>query len=481
MNCTHSFIGKGLWIFLALFFVGGSAYGQNLVIGADASFTGAGTYNVKGNIDNSAKSSATTITGTMNLNGGGAQAVGTATNGAINFNTLNASGGSAKTLNVNSAVSAALTSDGAGTIFDIGTRTLTISGTISASNSGVYDFAEATSTVTYDGAAQALFGTDYGILNISGSGTNTMQGAITAIGAVTQSNGTLTVGQNFTVNTASASSFATLNTVSATKTLLNSGAGTTSIATLSANAGTVEATGGKLQFTTAVTNDAGSIKGTGAALDFDVDITNAGGTIALNSTGTATFAGNFTSQGTLTFPSGSIVTYDGAAQNVPGVSYGVLRTAGTAASTKTASEAITVLDAFDNGGTGNVAVTTDFSTFTHTLPAYANLENTNGTVKFGGTDNGYVFGTGTVEYNRAGDQTIRGHAANTYATLIFSGSGIKLVADADANVLATAGVTVPVGIELKVEATRSLQVGITAGDLTVNGSLTNAGTVTVGS
>jgi len=475
MNATQ-FINRAIVALFAVVLMVGLAFGQNLVITSTSSFSGSGTYNIKGDITNSGVAGATTLSGTVNLNGTGVQSVGTATNGAINFGTLNASGGTAKTLNVNSAVTSALTSDGASTVVDIGTLTLTLSGTISNSNSGAFDFAEPTSTVTYNGSAQTLFGTNYGILNISGSGANTVGGALTAVGAVTQTGGTLSVTDDFTVNSASNASFATINTVSVTKRLLNSGSGTMSIATLSANAGTIEATGGTVRFTTAVTNDAGSIKGTGAALDFDVDVANAGGTIELNATGTATFAGNFSSVGTLTFPSGSIVTFDGGAQNVPGVSYGNLRTTG-AATTKTASAAITVVDAFDNGGASNDAVTFDFAGFTHSLPTLANLDNTSSTVQFGGATNGVLFSTGTVEYNGT-NQTITGHASDKYATLVLSNSGTKTVATGAAGTVHTsANLTVNGGITLAVTAGGFLNVDQ---NLTVNGTLNNGGTVTVG-
>jgi len=474
MNASQ-FISRAIVALFAVVLTVGLAFGQNLVITGTSSFSGSGTYNIKGNITNSGVAGATTLSGTVNLNGTGGQSVGTATNGAINFGTLNASGGTAKTLNVNSAVTSALTSDGSGTVVDIGTLTLTLSGTISNSNSGAFDFAEPTSTVTYNGSAQTLFGTNYGILNISGSGANTVGSALTAVGAVTQTGGTLSVTDDFTVNSASNASFATINTVSGTKRLLNSGSGTMSIATLSANAGTIEATGGTVQFTTAVTNDAGSIKGTGAALDFDVDVANAGGTVELNATGTATFAGNFSSNGTLTFPSGSIVTFDGAGQTIPGVSYGRLRTLG-GGSTKLAAAAITVLDTVDNGGLANEAVTLDMSTYTHVLPVYSRLLNTNGTIQFGAS-NGVVVGTGTVEYNGT-DQTIAGDASNKYATLVLSNSGSKTVAALAANTVHTsANLTVNGGITLAVTAGGFLNVDQ---NLTVNGTLNNGGTVTVG-
>jgi len=480
-----SFLRRGANIAFALFLFLGFAMSQNLNLNGSGNTNLGGTWHVKGNISNASASGTYGFTGTVDLDGTVSQTVG-GTSNAINFATLNASGGTSKAWTTSSTVSAALSSSGSGTIVDIGTQTLTLGGTISVSSSGTYDFADPSSEVIYNGSGQQLYGASgftYGKLTMNGGGAYTMAGDITAVGAVTQSAGSITIGSNFTINTSSSSSFLQISTVSATKSLTNAGVGTTSIATLSANAGNIEATAGSFQFTTAVTNDAGTIYGNGGTLDFNTDIANAGGTIQLASAGSATFAGSFSSVGTLTFPTGTFVTFDGAGpQNVPGVSYGTLSTDGTGTK-KTALAAITVLDAFDNGGASDHAVEFDFSTFTHTLPSLANLHNDGATVDFGGTNNGVLFTTGTVDYNAgSGDQILKGDASNHYATLVLSGGGTKTVADADADVTSNAGLTINNGVTLVVEGTRTLTVGYTSGDLNIEdgAGVTNNGVITVG-
>lgn len=485
-----SFFSRALVALFSLILLASMAFGQNLNLnGGTQSLSG--TWNVKGNVNNNNASGTYTFSGTVNLNGTtSAQDVGgtTATQPLV-FANLNAVGTQIKNQQATVSVNTAFVIN-SGAAYNVLDNTLNFGGT-TAVTSGTFDASNASSIVNYtSGSSQTVLSSTYGgTLGLQGAGAKTLAGDVTTA-IVTQAGGSgaLTVNNNLTVNGNSASTLTSVADVEATKALTYSGTNTLTIETLTDNTGTIDLTDasgtGVIAFTTAVTNGGGLIRATNnGTLDFNVDVDNTGGTIQLQSTSKATLAGNFTAVGTLTFPTGTFVTFDGAgAQNVPGVSFGTLRTLG-ATTTKTALAGITVLDAFDNGGIANNAVTFDFSTFTHTLPVLANLDNTAGTVQFGGTANGVLFSTGTVDYNAAsGDQVIKGHATNRYSILTLTGGGSKTVADADLDVTTDAGLTVSSGVELVVEGTRSLTVGYTSGDLTLasGSTVTNNGTITVG-
>lgn len=524
MNTSKLFF-RGLVALLAIVLMAGVALGQgNLVIQAGSSFTGSGTYNVKGNIDNA---EAKSIGGTVNLTGG-AQSVGTT--GALTFETLVSQTAGTKTQNVGVTVNTALTlTDGS---FDVNGNTLNIDGTGSRTT-GTLAAGGPTSTVNYrnGGASQTVIDATYTNLGLSAASTKSLQGAVTA-GTVTHTGGTLTVDQDLTVNTSGtfaeianidagktlalgsgASSITTLTAVNATGNLVN-GAGALTVTNLADNAGTITAAtnGGAMTFTNAATN-AGNITGgtgpmtfsstlghsigtitaggggatfngvatiasgtvtagTGATLDFNADVSNAG-TISLTGTGEATFAGSFTAQtGTVNLANGSLWTYDGTNQDVAGggvsVTYGRLTMAGSGI--KTALGDITV----DGNFTNSSGITTNMRTYALTLNA--DRFNTGATMQFAGLNNGRIFDTGTVEYNGtttdAATQTI---ALGAYENLLFSNNAPKNIAAG--TVSTSAALNVSSGVTANVASDGILTVGT---NLTNAGTLSNAGVVNVG-
>lgn len=474
------FFISGVVALFTVALMAGMAFGQNLVIGVDASFSGAGTYNVKGNITNAGVATAKSISGTVQLNGT-LQDIGTATNGALTFGTLNALGTDTKTMKVNVTVSTALTvNNGAGKFLDVAALTLNIGGT-STLTSGSLNVSNASSVVNYTqtGGSQVALGLTYaGTLGMSGTSTKTLSAAASA-GTLTHTDGGLTVDQDLTVTGTSTSSIGTLTNVSGTKTLLKNNTGTLTIATLSANAGTINLTAaGIINFIGAVTSG-GTIQASAGTLDFDATVTNTSGTLTLTSSAAANFGGSFASQaaaGTLSFGGTSTVTYDGgSAQNAAGASYVNLNMSGAGVKTALGNLTIATGAAFNNGTT-----TTDMVTFTLALAGTATkTQASGGTMRFGGTGNGLLFTVGTVDYNGGAlvTQTVAGHATDKYATLLFTGGGTKQIAAAT-RVATSGALTINSGVIVDVSAADSQL--LVDGNLTVNGTLTNAGTVTVG-
>jgi len=248
--------------------------------------------------------------------------------------------------------------------FDIATRTLTISNTATYLATSTAPLTFSNGTVVFNGtSAQSVLnrasGVTYGTLTLSGAGTKSLQtgGTVTAA-TLSQSDGQLTVTENLDV-TATAS-IADLGAISSGKTfrltntatsasitsLANSGTGTfenaanipVTIASLTANAGTINQSGatGALVFTNDITNS-GTITTAAGTLNFDGTgtQTNTGGTISVTGAGNATFAGDIAANpGTLSFALASTVTYSGAAQNIAtGVTYGNLVAGGSGAKT----------------------------------------------------------------------------------------------------------------------------------------------------
>ncbi len=534
----NSFFRRAVSIMIAATLVIGLSFGQNLVIGSNSVTVGGnGTINVKGNIVNTGVTTDVTIGGassTVNLNGTSDQSIGGGS-GALNFATLRATAISTKTLNTNATVATALnvTAAGATQIALAAAKTLTIAGTIANGGGATtpYKFDNATSVVDYSGtASQAMWGTTYNALTMSGTGGFTMAADITVNNTVNHSgSGALTVGNNFvasagytfgTISNIAAAKSLTLGTtgsinvltdITATGSLVN-GTGALTIATLTDNHGTITAAAndGAITFTNAATNTgtitggAGTVTfsntlahatgtissnegtvvftgapsiasgtitaGTGGTLDFNGAVNGTGGTISLTGSGIANFAQTFTAVPTLSFGGTSVVNYDGASQDVPAATYVNLNMIGSG--TKTALGTITATN-FDNGGSGDLAITTDMGT--QTLTISTGKENTNGTILFGGASNGVLFTTGTVNYNANGNQTIAG--GGTYSTLLLTVGGTKQIAAAT-TVGTAAGLTVAGSVTLDLAASDS-QLDV-AGDLTINGFLTNAGTINVG-
>jgi hypothetical protein len=309
---------------------------------------------------------------------------------------------------------------------------------------------------------------------------------VAATGTIKNGSGTLTI-TNLTNNHGTIEASTNNGPMTFTNAAVNTGAitggsGLVAFSNALTTAGAVTAGSGNVTVAALATiNTGGSITaGTGTALTFNGNVNNAAtGGIALTGSGQSTFNGaTFTNTGTLSFGGTSTVFYSRAgAQDVATASYYDFRTTGSG--TKTPGGALTVTNNFDNGGAGNAAVTLDMTTFALTLPA--TVDNTNATVQFGGNNNGRIIATGTVDYNATtGTQIVQGHATLTYANLLFSGSGsTKEISNASSTgqVKTTANLSINAGVTANVLNDGTLYV--LGGDLTVNGSLSNDGTVIV--
>lgn len=318
-------------------------------------------------------------TGRVRLTGGGAAAAGHSIygGGLISFFRLDMDGNRETRLKVGISVTnrmrigyAGNTFTAADSGFTIENNTLTVDSLLSYSGTAALTFAGG--TVAYTSAYSQSILNDattvvtYGTLTLSGAGAKsiTAGGTVTA-SSLTQTGGQLSVTEN--VDVTGSGSFADLGAISATKRLRltsaatsgsvtamnNTGTGTfenaanitTTIATLSGNAGTINQSGasGTMAFTNNITNTGTITTATG---NFDFNgagaQTNTGGTISVTGAGNAYFAGDIASApGTLTLNSASTTTYDGAAQNLAtGITYGNLVAGGTGV--KTAAANLTV-------------------------------------------------------------------------------------------------------------------------------------------
>lgn len=522
-----SIFRRGLSVIIALFVIAGLAMSQNFVLGG-GTITNSGTIKVKGNITNSGVAGATTIGGTVQLKANGAQGVGTATNGAINFSTLVIpnSAGNTKTFNVNSTVSSSIdiaASAGASSQYDIGSNSLTLSGTIANTGTATAPYAFSSGSVTYNGGAQTVWGSSgftYGSLTVDQAGAKTLNGDVTVSTAVAATNSAnLTInGNTLTVNGSTYNVSGGTVTGSATSNIVLNGSG--NLATFSVTGGlnnlTLNRTGDQVTLAadlslagaltlTAGTFSAGTqtltLNGTGSVI-------SGAGTFTSSSTGTVNYAqnaqnvyaanyGNLTfGTGLKTFPAstvgiagsltpgtatysmtGNTVDFNGtSAQSIPAFTFNDLNIT-NAGGTVTATGAVTVGNNFDNGGGANAVATLDMDTYA--LSITGTKDNTSSTIKFAGASNGVFFNTGTINYSGTISQTIA--QGSSYNNLTFSGSNSRVVASGQ-TVGTNSSLTVPSGVTLQlVDAGSTLNLHGTS-DLTIasGATLDNSGTIEIG-
>lgn len=461
------------------------------------------------------------------------------TAGGVSYGALSLSGGATKSFQTGGTVTAAdVTHSGGDLTVD---RAFTITSTGSFAT-----VADVTAAMSFDAGVTAASITT--LSAVTSTLTNNATVATLSIGTLAGNAGTIenTAGGGISFTTAATNGTGAIET---------SGAGDLTFASLSGNSGTIRSTAGGgltftgpasnagtisaasgsaaiafngtlsnsgasaivsaggngVTFTGDVTNGGGATISAGdsgfvASLDFNsTTVDNTGGVIVLGSQGTSTFAGSFAvgGSGTLTLDNASVWSYDGGGQSMASATYGILRTEGTASSLKTALGAITA-EQFDNGGTGDVAITTDMDTYALTVNGAS--DNTNSTLLLGGS-NGFSFGTltaagGTVVYDGVtGDVASQSIATGDYFNLQFAGNAPKNIAAA--TVSTGNNVDLISGVTLNVAGTGTLNVGQTgsgvgaltlasgstldndgninvAGDLDNSGSLTNDGVVTVG-
>jgi hypothetical protein len=288
-----------------------------------------------------------------------------------------------------------------------GSGTISIGG--SWTNSGT--FTCGTGTVNFTGAAQTIPSLTYNILTLSGSGTKTAGGNLTAatlnntvgdildmigftLTATTINNGASTIKFNGASN-GKAISTGTVEYYGATQTVAT---GTYSTLTLSAS-GTKTA-GGNLTATTLNNLNSSVLDMAGNTLNVSGTITNTASTIKFNGTSN----GKAISSGT--------VEYYGTTQTVATGTYSTLTL--SASGTKTAGGNLTATTL--NNLNGSV-----LDMVGNTLTVSGTTTNTASTIKFNGASNGLSVSTGTVEYYGT-TQTV---ATGTYSTLTLSASGTK--------------------------------------------------------
>ena len=419
---------------LAVGFIAAFALGQSLVIGSGSTYTGAGTYVIKGNITNAGVAAATTIGGTVTMSSTTQlQTIGTAAQGAINFGTLNVNtvfGAKTTTTAVATAVSTNL-SIAASSVYAIGTNSLTISAASSIGAGGSLSTA-AGSNVTFDGVGgQTILGgfTYNGGLTLSGAGAKTMSSA-----------GLTTVGQAFSHTGAGALTISsgglTLGTTGAFNVVNNNG-------------GTLTGGSGAATFSGLLTQNGGNLSSGSGGLVLNAGLTNTNGNITVGAAQSMSISGGqfaYTA-GIRTFDAASTVTYGGGATDIVLATYGNLT---LTTDTKTFP-----------AGTTNVATLLTANSnmiITGTLAMSTAAANANIAGDF--TNNGTftpASGAGVVTFN--GVAQAIGGSATTFRNLTIGGTGTKT---------ASTGINISTGGQLAIN--RNLAMG--ANTLTMqNGAL----------
>lgn len=517
-----SIFRRGMSTLVALVLFVGFTYSQTLNINS-TNFTNNGTIRVGGNINNGSAGGPVNA-GIIELKGTGTQEVGTDAGPRLVFSRLliNATGDGTKNLNVNIEVTDSLrihSSAGASSNFTIeGTEDSLILGDaiVNSEGSATTPFTLSTGFVRYGrSGTQTIFATTYSDLSVSGSGTKSLGGNVTATDNLNVVAGDLTIGANTltaggavsltgTLTSGSASSVLTLNSAGGggafTLALTDDALGTLNLnrnntVTLGDNLtvgnsldlvlGTLAVSTNTLTLSNTVSQTTGTMTSatTGTVIYNDGD---AGQNVLAASYGNLTFSAATKSlasdtifiAGTFTSPTasghtvtGNTINFNGGDQTIPAFSFNNLYATGTANSKKTASGDITIAGRLDVGGGTDIVDTLDMGSNLLTLGS--ETDNTNSVVQFGGASNGIAINSGTVQYNGTNQDIGDG----SYATLLLSNSGTKTVLTAE-TVTTTSSVTVSSGVGLTLAAASStLNVG---GSLTVDGTLTNNGLIDIG-
>jgi len=345
------------------------------------------------------------------------------------------------------AVSGNVTCSGnAGTTINITMSggTLNIGGTLTTSH---LTFSAGTGTVNYNGTAQSVAALTYNNLTLSGSGAKTTTGA-TVDGILLMAGTATTTGTVATYGSA------------ATLEYNGSGAQTTGTEFPATWAGS----GGVI-----IANAAGAVT-LGAAKTINAPLTiNPSATLNTSAANhyAVTFGGNFVNNGTFT-ANGSAITISGTGtQTIAGFTTTgtvfMMKTGGTATFTGNVNGGGLTI----NGSGGTLDLGTSLThTFTGTwLRTGGTLLGDTSTLNLGssvsGTGGTFTAGTGTVDYDASGAQTI---AAVAYDNLVFSGSGAKSIAT---------GTSVSGNLSIAPSGTATAKVGtgldIAVGSLTLGG------------
>ena len=305
-------------------------------------------------------------------------------------------------------VSGNITSGGAGCqIVFSGAGTLNAGGTFMSGTAGT--FTCSSSTVNFDGAAQAIapFAYTFNNVTLSGSGAKTLTNATINGNLVLSSGSTvtvttaaaLTVGGNLTVGdgtTFTAGAFAL--TVTGTTTV---GSGSGSTATLTTNSAT-----GTKTFTGAVTINSNGVLSESAAaqLSFGNDVTITG-TLTESGAAVVGIAGSLTNNGTYTASTG-VHTFSGATKTIGG-------------SSTTSIPSVTVSGSYTNNGT--LTINTALAGATGTLSNTSTL-NLGGSCSIGSTSGG-LSNSGTLAVSGSGNFTTLLAGFTNTGTINLNGSG----------------------------------------------------------
>jgi hypothetical protein len=355
-----------------------------MVIGSGASFKGAGTYKLRGNIDNSADTShvipVDSIAGMVKMVGTAAETIGVGAVKPILFQRLSTDS-SPKMMKVTVSVETTLTLTGGS--LKVNGHPLNIDGA-SAKLNGILVANGTGDIVNYRGtSSQSIIGSTYTTLNLLNSGTKDFLDTVTA-GTLTHSGGALhvdknlsvtgtaTIGEIVAIDSAKILSLGTtsvIDTVNANSGNVSAGIDSTTIKFLSSNTGKIVGSSGALIFVTPVSNNGDIIGGTGlvtfddsmkqnsdtlkagpggilfkgiptiaasgtvtsdsGSLMINTDLHN-NGTFSLTHSGSAQIAGNFLNAGTTSFDSTTTVIYGGGVQSVVTAKYGNLVLNGSA-------------------------------------------------------------------------------------------------------------------------------------------------------
>ncbi|MDP2821747.1 MAG: hypothetical protein Q8O52_03575 [Sulfuritalea sp.] len=301
----------------------------------------------------------------------------------------------------NSTLTVTTALSGTGTLVNAGTRTLNIAGT---STITTLTATAAGNIVNYTGAGQTVKATSYATLNITG--TATVSGTVTVATALGGA-GTLTNAATGILNIGGSSAITGLTATAVGNVVNYTGAA----------AQTVKAT------TYATLNFSGAgVKTNSGATTVNTALT--GTALANGATGILDIAGTSTITTLTATAVGNVVNYTGAAaQTIKATTYATLNTSGAGA--KSVAGVTVVNNTLSvTGGTvtnnSTLTVTTALSgtgTLVNAGTRTLNIAGTSGITTLTATAAGNV-----VNYTGAAAQTVK---ATTYATLNFSGAGVK--------------------------------------------------------
>ena len=378
-----------------------------------------------------------------------------------------------------------------GTIDQDGTSALRMAGTVTSLGSSLDN---AAGTVEYDGGAQNVLADDYFNLEIDQAGTKTAQGAVNVAGTLTvQSTGTPIYDIAATTTTVTGTS-----TIAGTLNINGSGVYDANGDFAASGAITMDGTARlQLSATGSGVSNLGTLDDAAGTVEYD------GGTqnvladtyynLEIDQAGTKTAQGAVNVNGTMTVQNTGLVVYDiaGTTTTVTGTTT-VNHTNGTNSGTiKLTTGTFEANGATDINGklTINGSGTYDADDNFDATGATVEFTNTGGNLKLGGATvtslgNTLTEGTGTIEYDYAGNQTV---LSETYYNLtINNATGTKTAGgalDIDGDLTVTAGILAVGANSADVASGKTVNIdgtlSISSGTFTANGPTDIDGTLSI--